>query len=166
MFPLAPARTYSKMFFWRIWCNNLRETHLEHRVFQQKVFGFQMAEDIFPYLIDLELMWQGEGEVSWLNSNKFRSPSIHSNQIRIEIFSKIVVNNNITLMNYTEGRFFSPEKCLKEFILTWWTCFENAILVQIVFRIWTKIADSHYWKVDQNRILTRDPDQKCHFGEN
>ena len=31
-----------------------------------------MAEDIFPYLIDLELMWQGEGEVSWLNSNKFQ----------------------------------------------------------------------------------------------
>ena len=31
-----------------------------------------MAQDIFPYLIDLELMWQGEGEVSWLNSNKFQ----------------------------------------------------------------------------------------------
>ena len=28
---------------------------------------------------------------------------------------------------------FGPEKCLKEFILTWWTCFENAILVQKIF---------------------------------
>ena len=29
-----------------------------------------MAEDFLPYLIDLELMWQGAGEVSWLSSNK------------------------------------------------------------------------------------------------
>ena len=29
-----------------------------------------MAEDFLPYLIDLELMWQEVGEVSWLNPNK------------------------------------------------------------------------------------------------
>jgi len=29
--------------------------------------------------------------------------------------------------------FFGPEKCLKEFILTWWACFENPILVHSVF---------------------------------
>ena len=27
------------------------------------------------------------------------------------------------------GPFFDPEKCLKELILTWWTCFDNPILV-------------------------------------
>ena len=65
---------------------------------------------------------------------------------------------------------------MKEFILTWWTCFENAILVQNLTSkfevqiIWTKIADLNYWKVDQHRIFTRDLesrlDQKCYFEIN
>jgi len=32
------------------------------------------------------------------------------------------------------GALFGPEKCLKEFILTWWTCFENSISVHSIFR--------------------------------
>ena len=79
--------------------------------------------------------------------------------------------------------FFGPEKCLKEFILTWLTCFKNPILVHPIFLRnswslvqiwfwstlqhfefpisvqiltsncnWTKIGNSNYWKVDQNRI--------------
>ena len=32
---------------------------------------------------------------------------------------------------HTRGMIFGPEKCLKEFVLTWWTCYENAILVHI-----------------------------------
>ena len=31
------------------------------------------------------------------------------------------------------GPFFAPEKCLKEFILTWVTCFENPILLHSIF---------------------------------
>ena len=42
------------------------------------------------------------------------------------------------------GTFFGLEKCLDDFVLTWWTCFENSILVQFGT------------KMDQNRIWTRD----------
>ena len=35
--------------------------------------------------------------------------------------------------NVRGGPFFAPEKCLKEFIPTWWACFENPILLQTIF---------------------------------
>ena len=74
------------------------------------------------------------------------------------------------------GPFFGPEKCLKEFILTWRICLENSILVHSIFsskfmitcpipilvqfwlkvRLWTKIGNSNYWILDQNRIWTGD----------
>ena len=80
------------------------------------------------------------------------------------------------------GPFFGPEKCWKEFILTWWTCFEYSILVHFISlrNLWSRVqirfwstfqqsefwsrygiksesgSKSNYWKVDQNRIWTRD----------
>ena len=33
---------------------------------------------------------------------------------------------------------FGPEKCKKEFICTWWTCFKMRVWSRILLRIWTK----------------------------
>ena len=74
------------------------------------------------------------------------------------------------------GPFFGPEKCLNEFIVTWWTSFENRIKcryrilvhfsiiripisVQILTsnRKWIKIGNSNYWEVDQNRSSRETP---------
>ena len=83
---------------------------------------------------------------------------------------------NLIQFRLRGGPFFGLEKCLKEFILTWWARFRNPNLVHSIFhlkfmitcpnpivlhfrfevRIWTKIGNSNYWKVDQNRIWTCD----------
>ena len=49
--------------------------------------------------------------------------------------------------SYTRGCLSGPEKFLTEFILTWWTWFENVILVQIFTSNLDQIADSNQVKV-------------------
>ena len=46
---------------------------------------------------------------------------------------------------YTQGPNFGPEKCVKDFTVTRWICFANAIVVQSL----SFGPDSNHWKVDQ-----------------
>ena len=65
------------------------------------------------------------------------------------------------------GLLFGPETFLKEFILTWWTCFENAILVQIFI---SNYYSDHQFRIKKEfnwlRNGTFGPDHvsKCNFG--
>jgi len=59
-------------------------------------------------------------------------------------------NQNRPMDPITKGSLFGPERRLKEFILTWGTFLENAIWSIFLIWIWTKIADSNFWKLDQN----------------
>ena len=82
--------------------------------------------------------------------------------------SKIFKN----LLDHAWGPFLGIENSLKEFIFTWWACFENPIhhenssrkflfpvLVQILTSNgnWSKIWNSNYWKVNLNRIFEASP---------
>ena len=56
----------------------------------------------------------------------------------------------------TRGSLFDPEKCLKEFILTWWTCFENP-------KLWSKFWSNQFLFEIHNHVSKSDvgPHNNC-----
>ena len=81
------------------------------------------------YLLETSYDWNG---------NQIRNQRKNSDKVIISIkYESYNMNKHdyfIQTWNMIRGgSFFAPEKCLKEFIPTWWACFENPILAHSIF---------------------------------